>query len=253
MNYPTRLNIKLGLSGSTLLLFFCLIGGLQAQDIKKERVGFDKGTTSATIDGSIAGYEIIDYIINVREGQLLNASMVTDNTANYFNIMEPGEDYVAIFNGSINENMYEGELKKSGDYKLRVYMMRSAARRNEKANYRLEIIVSALINQSRSYDAKVAGTDYHATGKVACRIGNGKPTERCDFGVIRGVNGDAKVDITLADGSKRTIFFNNGEPSAYTKGDSKFMDLSYTKENDLYIITIGEEQYEIVDAVIFGG
>jgi hypothetical protein len=36
---------------------------------------------------------------------------------------------------------FEGVLPASGDYKLRVYLMRSAARRDEIANYRLEMII----------------------------------------------------------------------------------------------------------------
>jgi hypothetical protein len=47
-----------------------------------------------------------------------------------------------MFNGSTAGNQYEGSLPKSGDYKVRVYMMRSAARRNEVANFRLEMIIT---------------------------------------------------------------------------------------------------------------
>jgi len=36
---------------------------------------------------------------------------------------------------------FEGVLPASGDYKLRVYLMRSAARRDAIANYRLEMII----------------------------------------------------------------------------------------------------------------
>jgi hypothetical protein len=49
-----------------------------------------------------------------------------------------------MFNGSISDNQYEGILPTSGNYKVRVYMMRSAARRNEIANYRLEIIIEGI-------------------------------------------------------------------------------------------------------------
>jgi len=57
-------------------------------------------------------------------------------------IMAPGEDEVAMFNGSVAENQYEGLPPATGDYKVSVYLMRSAARRNEVANYRLELIVT---------------------------------------------------------------------------------------------------------------
>ena len=36
-----------------------------------------------------------------------------------------------MFVGSISGNQFEGRLPASGDYKVRVYLMRSAARRDE--------------------------------------------------------------------------------------------------------------------------
>ncbi|KAB1067418.1 YtxH domain-containing protein [Tamlana haliotis] len=106
-----------------------------------KRIKFDSGESSTRIKGKITGEEYIDYLVNVDKGQNMNISMATDNSANYFNIMEPGEEYVAIFNGSTAENQFEGTSAKSGDYTIRVYMMRSAGRRGEVANYTLEIIV----------------------------------------------------------------------------------------------------------------
>ena len=109
--------------------------------IEKVRVQFDSGATSKTVESSITGRETVDYILNVKEGQPLNISMATQHNATYFNIMEPGEEYEGIYNGSINGNQFEGTAAKSGDYTIRVYMMRSAARRGETAEYRLEMIV----------------------------------------------------------------------------------------------------------------
>jgi hypothetical protein len=72
----------------------------------------------------------------------MNVSMATKHGATYFNILAPGQTEVALFNGSTNQNQYEGVLPQSGDYKIRVYMMRSAARRNEVAHYRLELSIT---------------------------------------------------------------------------------------------------------------
>ncbi len=110
--------------------------------ITNKRLSFAPGTSSATVEDSIAGYETVDYLLNVRAGQPMNISLGTRHTATYFNLLEPGETEVAIHIGSTVGNQFEGVADKSGDYRIRVYMMRSAARRNEKANYRLEAIVS---------------------------------------------------------------------------------------------------------------
>jgi hypothetical protein len=83
----------------------------------------------------------VDYVLGAKQGQSMNVSMATDNGANYFNIIEPGRSNEAMFVGSISGNQFEGVLPASGDYTVRVYLMRSAARRDEIATYRLEIII----------------------------------------------------------------------------------------------------------------
>ncbi|WP_072013804.1 hypothetical protein [Myxosarcina sp. GI1] len=115
---------------------------LAQEGIRQERIQFKPGASSAVVEDSITGYETVDYVLNAREGQYVNVSMATDNSANYFNLLAPEENEEAMFNSSMGENQYEGILPKSGDYKVRVYMMRSAARRNEVANYRLEMIIT---------------------------------------------------------------------------------------------------------------
>jgi hypothetical protein len=112
-----------------------------ASDIHTERVQFAKGANSATIEGRIQGYKSVDYVLGAKQGQSMNVSMGTDNGANYFNIIAPGKENEAMFVGSSSGNQFEGTLPASGDYKVRVYLMRSAARRDEIANYRLEMII----------------------------------------------------------------------------------------------------------------
>jgi hypothetical protein len=112
-----------------------------AADSRTERVQFHKGANSATVQGTIKGYETVDYLLGARKGQYMNVSLATDNGANYFNIIAPGKADEAMFVGSTAGNQFEGTLPASGDYKVRVYLMRNAARRDEVAKYRLEMIV----------------------------------------------------------------------------------------------------------------
>ena len=121
----------------TLLVSMTALAG----DIRTEHVQFHKGANSATVHGTIKGYETVDYVLGARKGQSMNVSMATDNGANYFNILAPGKADEAKFIGSSSGNQFEGPLPASGDYKVRVYMMRSAARRDEVAKYRLEMII----------------------------------------------------------------------------------------------------------------
>lgn len=110
--------------------------------ITQQRVTFKSGSSSAVKEGTIKGEQTIDYVLNAQKGQSMNVSLASKSGSIYFNIIEPGETNVAIFNSSTSGNQFEGTLKKSGDYKIRVYLIRSAARNNESANYRLEMIVN---------------------------------------------------------------------------------------------------------------
>jgi hypothetical protein len=240
------------LLGSLIVSPIVVVPVRAQDDIRTERVQFKPGTTSAVIEGSINGYETVDYVLNAREGQYMNVSMATDNGANYFNILMPGENEEAMFNSSMGENQFEGILPKSGDYKLRVYMMRNAARENQVANYRLEMIITDQGKSSTKGDAVVEGTNYNATGDVSCSMSSSQPTGSCPFGVTREGNGNGLVTITKPDGSTRGIFFENGNAIGYDKSEADSGEFSAEKQGDLNIIYIGEERYEIPEVVIFG-
>jgi hypothetical protein len=108
-------------------------------DTLTQRVRLKKDTSSATINGTIKGYQTMDYIVAARKGQNAKVSLTTRAKATYFNILAPGQTKEAFFNGSVSQNQYEGVLPEDGDYRIRVYMVRADARRNESASYRLEI------------------------------------------------------------------------------------------------------------------
>lgn len=228
---------------------------LAASEIRTERVHFKKGESSAVIEAAIKGYETVDYVLGARAGQYMNVSLATKHGATYFNILAPGENEVAMFIGNINGNQYEGTLPADGDYKIRVYMMRSAARRNEVAHYRLEMIIGAgqPAAQAASHDAKVPGTDFHATGDIPCSMGKGQPTGFCPFGVTREGGGSAMVTVTRPDGRNRVIFFEKGTATGYDQSQADTGAFKAERKDDLSIIHIGEERYEIADAVVFGG
>ncbi len=115
----------------------------QAGDIRTEHVHFPKGETGTTIKGSISGRETVDYKLRAHTGQGMIVTLETDHSGNYFNVLAPGESNVAFFIGSDEGNRFEGDLPESGDYTIRVYLYRNAARRGETATYKLEVTISA--------------------------------------------------------------------------------------------------------------
>lgn len=241
---------------SAALSFLIIMGVLDVSakdEIRKERVQFKKGATTATIKGHIKGYETVDYLLGAKAGQHMNVSLATKHGATYFNILAPGENEVAMFNASVSQNRFEGALPATGDYKIRVYMMRSAARRNEAASYALTVGITGSpkasdFGKAPVSDAKVKGTPYHATGPLPCTMGNDKPVQ-CEFGVIRGKPGNAEVHITPPGGLKRVLIFM-GDKVTTNPGEK----IKAVKQGYDWVIEVNDyEHYTIPEAVVQGG
>lgn len=223
-----------------------------ADTLRTERVAFKQGASSTVIEGRIKGYETVDYVLGARAGQRMDVSLKTRHGATYFNLLAPGENEVSMFNGSISENHFEGTLPASGDYKIRVYMLRSAARRNEVAPYTLSVAIAgdakAALGKAPASDAKIKGTPFHATGPLPCRLGAGQP-QQCQFGVIRGKPGNAEVHIQPPGKAERVITFM-GERVTTNPGDR----IKAVKQGDDWQIEVNDsERYTIPEAVISGG
>jgi len=110
------------------------------EGIRKVPVHFKKGASQASIRGHIKGRETIDYVLRAREGQTMTVNLKAGNPAAYFNVLPPGSE--AIFIGQVAGPHFEGKLTKDGDYKIRVYLIPAAARRNESAKYTLTVKVN---------------------------------------------------------------------------------------------------------------
>jgi hypothetical protein len=122
----------------TLMLWSLTHAVLAAEDHREERVHFKVGTEGATVKGRIEGRGDIDYILGAKAGQRMSLTLHADHPQLYFNVLPPGSEE-ALFVGSTSGDHFEGSLPKSGDYRIRVYLMRAAARRHEAASYRLDI------------------------------------------------------------------------------------------------------------------
>ena len=143
--------------------------------------------------------------------------MQTSNGANYFNILPPGSRDIAMFVGSSSGNSFLGVLPTDGDYAIRVYLMRSAARRNEAASYKLTVGVTgqALAATPAAKDALIPGTSFHASATIACTPPYVASTKECDAFVIRrGFDGTATVEVRWGEGLKRRILFAKGKAVA---------------------------------------
>lgn len=96
--------------------------------------------------------------------------------------------------------------------------------------------------------------DFDATGKIPCAQYRGQPALQCPFSVARGGGGFATVIVTRPDSVDRGIYFVRGQLlGANTSQADGYPAVSGRKESDLNFVKVGDERYEIPDAVIFGG
>jgi len=113
----------------------------QASGERIERVRFAPGASAATLQGRIRGYETVTYVVGARAGQVMRLYMETRGRFLYVLVRRPGSDE-NIYDGAVEGNDGEVRLPATGDYRVRVFQFRNAARRNEAASYRLRISIN---------------------------------------------------------------------------------------------------------------
>ena len=240
-------------AAAALALLQSVSAAAQPAPPRQERVTFARGASSATIKGQMKGDADVDYLVRAAAGQTLSVSLKVSNRSNYFNVLPPGSADVAMHVGQ-DGGPYTGMLPADGDYTVRVYLMRNAARRNEVSSYELTIGVTgqALASLPASKDALIPGTPFHASGPVTCLpmpYGDPKPQQCEGFVIRRGTDGTATVEIP-SKGIKRRILFVKGKAVASDSAEK----MTVTRKGDVTVVKFESgEFYEIVDAMIFGG
>lgn len=108
-------------------------------------VKFEPGNFGTMVNGTITGNEYFDYKLGAQAGQEMFADLkVSDTNGNgviYFNILPPGSDGVAIYNGSIDGNTARIDLPEDGDYTIRVYLMGNDRDTDKTVGYNLDLSI----------------------------------------------------------------------------------------------------------------
>lgn len=218
--------------------------------VEQRPLRFAQGASAATVEGRIEGDRVVDHTVAARAGQTMTVEMRTDHDAAYFNVLPPGSRDAAVHVGSVAGNAWSGRLERDGSYTVRVYLMRSAARRHEVAHYTLKVGVEGAASvRSAVPDARVPGTPFHATGKIPCSLGTDAP-QQCPFGVVRGQPGHAEVRITTPTGLRRTLRFAGGQVSA-GPGEG---EVRARRQGDEWEVEVNDfERFRIPEAVVSGG
>jgi len=123
-----------------LALSFMLLAVMPAaaEDMARN-LRFSPGSSGAVINGRIQGYDTATYLISIRGGQRLRVGLNATNPQTYFNVIAPMGN--AIYNSSDADNNFAGTVRQTGTYRIQVYLMRAAARRDEMSRYQLPVTV----------------------------------------------------------------------------------------------------------------
>lgn len=135
--------MRRSLLGILVLLPLVAVPARAQEDIRTERVAFKPGATGATVKGFIKGPETVDYKVAAKAGQTMTVSLRGSNRFTYFNVLPPGSAEAIFVGASATEQRFEGALPASGDYTVRVFLMRNAARRDESSSYALTVSLTA--------------------------------------------------------------------------------------------------------------
>ena len=122
---------------------FALATPAHAQSVSD--VHFAKGNSGATVSGTIVGYDYADYRLGAKKGQKMTVDLIIEGSNGsgnaFFNILPPGSDGVAIYNGSMDGGTTTITLPQNGTYTVRVYHMGDDRDSNKTTGYRINLSI----------------------------------------------------------------------------------------------------------------
>jgi hypothetical protein len=112
---------------------------------ERVQVQFAPGNFGTMVTGEVTGDGYVDYLLGASAGQEMFVELVvTGSTGSgvvYFNILPPGSDGVAIYNGSIDGTTTTVTLPENGDYAIRVYQMGNDRDTGARAEFRIDLSI----------------------------------------------------------------------------------------------------------------
>jgi hypothetical protein len=134
------LNNKMTKKVVLLLVLFLLCANVAIGQHKAERITFSKGQSSAIRKGQIVGFNVRDYILRAEANQEMTVKLESNNSyANIVIFQKKGDSLQNLTHEGVE---WTGKLPESGDYVIRVLMMRAGARREgARADYTLRVAI----------------------------------------------------------------------------------------------------------------
>lgn len=109
-----------------------------ASNSRTVEVSVPAGGSRVTQSGVIRGDGDMTYLLSLRAGEAFSVRMKTSNSSSTFNVTAPNADGALHIGSSVGNEM-TARAEVDGTYKIVIYLMRNAARRNEQARFTLNI------------------------------------------------------------------------------------------------------------------
>lgn len=215
-------------------------------------IRFPAGKSSTTLNAQVAGRQSVDYKVTVGAGQTLSVRLRSRSNSVYFNVLPPGSTNVAMVNGEMVANRAKRIVPIEGTYTIRVYLVRAAARRNERAGFNLTVSAtgSALARLKADRDALVPGTRYHATSEIRMEHELLRDAKLAKVGIIRRSPAGSATLVLQFKQETRTLLFRSGKLIAW----DSMQDAKATMEDDMIVVRVGnnEEVYRFPEVLLTG-
>ena len=91
------------------------------------------------INGVIAGRQRIDHGFDARRGQTVSVRFQPSNAAAFFDVIAPSGRALYVGQAQDSPGRFNAQLAETGEYAIRVYLRRDAARRGETSRFRLSV------------------------------------------------------------------------------------------------------------------
>lgn len=127
---------------SSLLCCLLAAPAFAADNVTTVPVQFAKGTSSAQMKGTFAGYDSINYTVTAKQGQQMTVKIAGSNNAN-FNVFAPGATpgaAEALGSGYVGGD-WSAKLPASGNYTVQVFQTRATARKGSKVPHTLTVSI----------------------------------------------------------------------------------------------------------------
>lgn len=118
-----------------------------------EEIKFKPGFSSGSVKDSVEGYDRKDFSIRAKKGQKMTVKLKSASTSVYFNIADSKDGFAADMGTDpipMDVKDWTGVLPKDGEYFIRVYLVRAAARRGAKADFTLDVSITGSAGSEKS-------------------------------------------------------------------------------------------------------